>query len=214
MKRSRVRKKPKFLVCLLFLQLPFTPLLFLTILLISSSILQGTEVILKELSVMVLLTSLKNLAQYCLHVVVPLETKTRKNLHMMIWLYLENIINILLDVLFLLVLICFSGVTVQRTLLCQQIRIYNEYKSNNPKGLARATSTSATAGAVTLPLIKPNQRSHLFSNQHVLLMIVFIIEYCKLSLLRQLHSIPQLLSNTLHSPKKEPIFVTYLNSKY
>lgn len=60
--------------------------------------------------------------------------------------------------MFLLVLIFFSGVSVHRTLLCQQIRIYNEYKSNNPEGFAGATSTSGVA----LPLIWPKKRAHNF----------------------------------------------------
>lgn len=59
--------------------------------------------------------------------------------------------------MFLLVLIFFSGVSVYRTLLCQQIKIY-EYKSNNPEGFAGATGTSGVA----LPLIWPKQRSHNF----------------------------------------------------
>lgn len=59
-------------------------------------------------------------------------------------------------------------------------KIYNEYKSNNPEGLAGATSTSATAGAVTIPSDQAKPKIPLFSNQHVLLMIIFIIEYCKL----------------------------------
>lgn len=97
-----------------------------------------------------------------LRIAVLSRNKGHKNLHMMIWLCIgKKKNNILLDV-FLPVLICFFSVSVHRTILCQQLRINNEYKSNNPEDVAWATSTRATAGSVTLPLIRPSQRSHYF----------------------------------------------------
>lgn len=72
-KSSLSEAQTKFLVCLLSLQFSFGPITIFIINFFFFSTLKGTEVILKELSVRTLLTLLRDLSQYCLHVIVPLE---------------------------------------------------------------------------------------------------------------------------------------------